>query len=60
MTETTKTKAKFIASEANPSWLPRVLDVLARDYPEINDEVWSTAIGENAVEQVARRDSADA
>ena len=60
MTTTTETKARFIASEADPSWLPRVLDVLARDYPEINDKVWSAAIGENAAEQVARRDSADA
>ena len=53
-----KTAAKFTASEANPSWWPRVLNVLARDYPKINDEVWSRAIGENAAEQVAEREAA--
>lgn len=46
--------AKFTAAEANPCWWPKVLDVLARDYPAINDEVWSTAIDENAAEQVAK------
>lgn len=44
MTET----AKFTAGEADPSWWPRVLEVLARDWPEVNDEAWSRAIGENA------------
>jgi len=33
---------------ADPSWFPRVLWVLQRDYPEVADTVWSTAIGENA------------
>jgi hypothetical protein len=33
---------------ADPSWFPRVLAVLQRDYPEIADKIWSTAIGENA------------
>ena len=55
MTETAKTGARFAADDAEPSWFPRVLRVLARDYPEINDEVWSTAIGENADEQVAKQ-----
>ena len=49
--------AKFTADEANPSWWPRVLNVLARDYPKINDEVWSRAIGENAAERVAEREA---
>jgi hypothetical protein len=55
-----KTPAKFTADEANPSWYPRVLRTLARDYPEINDEVWSRAIGENAAEQVAARERKEA
>jgi len=50
----TMTTAKFTADDANPSWYPRVLRTLARDYPEINDEVWSRAIGENAAEQCER------
>lgn len=49
--------ARFTAAAANPSWWPRVLDVLARDYPEINDKVWSTAIGENAAEQAAKTEA---
>lgn len=49
------TTPKISADGADPSWFPRVLRVLARDYPEINDKVWSTAIGENADEQVAKR-----
>lgn len=53
------TTAKFTLDTADPSWFPRVLRVLARDYPEINDKVWSTAIGENADEQVAQRKHAD-
>ena len=47
--------AKFTADEANPCWWPKVLNVLARDYPKINDEAWSRAIGENAAERVAER-----
>jgi hypothetical protein len=47
--------AQFTPDEANPSWFPHVLRTLARDYPEINDKVWSTAIGENAAEQTAKR-----
>ena len=52
------TTAKFTADEANPSWFPKVLHVLARDYPKINDEVWSRAIGENAAKLVAEREAA--
>ncbi len=36
----------FTAQAADPSWYPLVLAVLARDYPEVNDRVWSTAISE--------------
>jgi hypothetical protein len=36
---------------ADPSWYPRVLRTLARDYPEISDKVWTTAIVENAAER---------
>jgi hypothetical protein len=48
-------REKFTLNEADPSWFPRVLRTLARDYPEINDKVWSTAIEENAAELSARR-----
>ena len=33
---------------ADPSWYPLVLAVLQRDFPDIADGAWSTAIGENA------------
>lgn len=49
------TTARFTLERADPSWFPKVLNVLARDYPEINDTVWSTAIGENAEAQVIAR-----
>ncbi len=41
---------------ADPSWYGRVLGILHRDYPEVETQVWSTAVGENAAEQVARRE----
>ena len=41
---------------ADPSWYPRVLGTLARDYPEISDKVWSVAISENAAELSAKRE----
>lgn len=44
---------------ADPSWFPRVLRVLARDYPGISTEAWATAIEENAVEQVQRIEGTD-
>ena len=47
-------ESKFTIDTADPSWFPRVLRTLARDYPEINDKVWSTAIGENAADLAAR------
>jgi hypothetical protein len=31
---------------ADPSWFPRVLQVLQRDFPNISDRVWSVAIRE--------------
>lgn len=40
---------------ADPSWYPRVLRTLFRDYPRISDEVWSTAITENAIENVEKK-----
>ena len=40
-------KAKF-GPGGDPSWYPLVLAILARDYPKINDQVWNTAITENA------------
>lgn len=40
---------------ADPSWYGRVLAVLHRDYPDIETQVWSTAISENAAEQVAKQ-----
>ncbi|MFJ8719763.1 hypothetical protein ACIRD9_42630 [Streptomyces violaceus] len=40
-------KPTFIDT-ADPSWYPKVLRTLARDYPEISDEVWGTTITENA------------
>ncbi len=42
--------AEFTIEGADPSWFPRVLNVLARDYPAINDNSWSKAIRENADE----------
>ncbi len=51
-------EVKFTPDGADSSWYPRVLRVLARDYPEISDKVWETAIDENAVEQVARQGKA--
>jgi hypothetical protein len=39
---------------ADPAWYPRVLRALERDYPEINEKVWSTAISENAGENLRR------
>lgn len=42
-----------IPFNADPSWYPRVLKTLARDYPEISDKVWSTAVEENAAANVA-------
>jgi hypothetical protein len=45
---------KFTLDGADPSWFPRVLRTLARDYPGISDKVWSTAIEENAAELSAR------
>jgi hypothetical protein len=51
------TEAKFTIDTADPSWFPRILRTLARDYPEINDAVWSTAISENAAELHARRNT---
>jgi hypothetical protein len=42
---------------ADPSWYPRVLQVLARDYPQISEEVWGIAITENAMELTARKQS---
>lgn len=43
-------RAAFTVEGAEPSWFPRVLNVLARDYPAINDAAWSKAINENAEE----------
>ena len=43
----------------DPSWHLRALRVLARDYPEISDEVWKTAVMENARERVAERQQAE-
>ncbi len=37
----------------DPTWFPRVLEVLARDFPTVSRQVWSTAIGENAARLVA-------
>lgn len=39
---------------ADPSWFPRVLRVLQRDWPEIASEAWSRAIAENAAETRSR------
>lgn len=36
---------------ADPSWYRAVLVVLARDYPDVCDAVWSTAVLENALRQ---------
>lgn len=38
-------------SNADPSWYRKVLDTLARDYPEISAEVWGKTISANAEEQ---------
>ncbi|MDP9616491.1 hypothetical protein [Streptomyces demainii] len=46
-------EAKGPVDGANPEWYPRVLRTLARDYPEISDKVWTTAVTENAVEKRA-------
>lgn len=40
--------------DADPSWYPRVLRTLARDYPEISEKVWRTAVSENATEQIEK------
>lgn len=48
-------KAPF--SDADPSWYPMVLETLARDYPKISEEVWSTTITENAIRLTERRAS---
>lgn len=45
--------------DADPSWYPRVLRTLARDYPEISEEVWKTAITENAQERIAEQKRED-
>lgn len=37
---------------SDPSWFPRVLRVLQRDYPHTAAKVWGDAISENAEEQV--------
>lgn len=42
--------------DAHPSWYPKVLETLARDYPEISEEVWATAISENATKNNAARE----
>lgn len=55
----TRPNPTFRAEDANPSWWPIVLKVLARDWPEINDMAWSRAIGENAAKLVARREAED-
>ncbi|AWN24853.1 hypothetical protein [Streptomyces sp. NEAU-S7GS2] len=47
-------RSKFIDT-ADPSWYSRVLRTLARDYPEISDKVWATAISENAVERIEEK-----
>lgn len=39
---------------ADPSWYRKVLDTLARDYPEISTEVWGKTISANAEEQAAK------
>lgn len=44
----------------DPSWYLRALRVLARDYPEISDKVWATAVMEQAAENVARREAEEA
>jgi hypothetical protein len=53
-------RARFKHADANPSWWPRVLAALERDYPAINDRVWSTAISENADRLVRQRAAAAA
>lgn len=40
---------------ADPSWYPIVLKTLARLYPEINEEVWGTAVTDNAIALTKRR-----
>ena len=51
-----KTRINWLAG-ADPSWYGRVLAVLHRDHPDIETQVWSTAIGENAAELTARREA---
>lgn len=53
-------EGKFHYEGAHPSWYPRVLRTLERDYPKISDEVWKTAVTENARENVARREAEEA
>lgn len=42
--------------DADPSWYPKVLETLERDYPEISKEIWAKTITENAIEQNRRRE----
>ena len=39
---------------ADPTWYPHVLTILQRDYPDAADMAWSTAISENANDQITR------
>ena len=40
--------------KADPSWYPKVLTRLARDYPEISRIVWEKVVSDNAKEQNMR------
>lgn len=46
---------EILGYSAHPSWYPRVLSVLARDYPDISAEVWEKAVSENAEQQNNQR-----
>lgn len=47
-------RAQQHVERAHPSWYPHVVRTLARDYPEISEEVWSTAVTDKCEEQVAK------
>ena len=50
---TTRTDTDWLAT-SDPTWYPRVLAILQRDFPDAADMAWSTAISENAAEQIAK------
>ena len=49
-----KARINWLAG-ADPSWYGQVLEILHRDYPDIETQAWSTSVGENAAEQVAKQ-----